>query len=69
MGRSEDITTLLCSVQHSTDVGPGDFQRIIESIMGLTAAQLGVNTDFEKQVNPTVALFWVTHLLTGVTVP
>lgn len=47
------ITTFLCSVQHSADVEPGDFRHIIESIMVLTAAQLGLNTDFQKLVNPT----------------
>ena len=47
------ITTFLCSVQHSADVEPGDFRHIIESIMVLTAAQLGLNTDFVKLVNPT----------------
>ena len=47
------ITTFLCSVQHSADVEPGDFRHIIESIMVLTAAQLGLNTDFQKLINPT----------------
>ena len=47
------ITTFLCSVQHSPDVEPGDFRHIIESMMVLTAARLGLNTDFEKLVNPT----------------
>ena len=47
------ITTFLCSVQHSPDVEPGDFRHVIESIMVLAAARLGLNTDFEKLVNPT----------------
>ena len=47
------ITTFLCSVQHSPDVEPGDFRHVIESMMVLTAARLGLNTDFEKLVNPT----------------
>ena len=47
------ITTFLCSVQHSPDVEPGDFRHVIESMMVLTAARLGLNTDFEKLINPT----------------
>jgi len=47
------IMTFLCSVQHSPDVEPGDFRHVIESMMVLTAARLGLNTDFEKLVNPT----------------
>ena len=47
------ITTFLCSVQHSPDVEPGDFRHVIESMMVLAAARLGLNTDFEKLVNPT----------------
>ena len=47
------ITTFLCSVQHSADVEPADFRHIIEAMMVLTAAQLGLNTDFQKLVNPT----------------
>jgi len=47
------ITTFLCSVQHSADVEPGDFRHVIESMMVLAAARLGLNTDFEKLVNPT----------------
>ena len=47
------ITTFLCSVQHSADVEPTDFRHIIEAMMVLTAAQLGLNTDFQKLVNPT----------------
>lgn len=47
------ITTFLCSVQHSPDVEVGDFRHVIESMMILTAAEYGLNTDFEKLVNPT----------------
>lgn len=47
------ITTFLCSVQHSPDVEPGDFRHIIEGIMVLAACENGLNTDFEKLVNPT----------------
>jgi S-adenosylmethionine synthetase len=47
------ITTFLCSVQHSPDVEPGDFRHIIEGIMILAASENGLNSDFEKLVNPT----------------
>ena len=47
------IVTFLCSVQHSPDVEPGDFRHIIETIMVLAATEYGLNTDFEKLVNPT----------------
>ena len=47
------ITTFLCSVQHSPDVEPGDFRHVIESMMVLAAAKQGLNTDFEKLINPT----------------
>ncbi|MBQ9308932.1 MAG: methionine adenosyltransferase, partial [Clostridia bacterium] len=47
------ITTFLCSVQHSPDVEPAEFRHIIETIMVLAAAKQGLNTDFEKLVNPT----------------
>lgn len=50
---SGKITTFLCSVQHSPDVGPADFLHIIESMMVLAACEIGLNTDFEKLVNPT----------------
>ena len=50
---SNRITTFLCSVQHSPDVEVGDFRHIIEGIMVLAAAEYGLNTDFEKLVNPT----------------
>lgn len=47
------ITTFLCSVQHSPDVEVSDFRHIIESMMILAASEYGLNTDFEKLVNPT----------------
>ena len=47
------ITTFLCSVQHSPDVEPSEFRHIIEAIMVLAAAKLGLNMDFEKLINPT----------------
>ena len=50
---SGKITTFLCSVQHSPDVEPSDFRHIIEGIMVLAACENGLNTDFEKLVNPT----------------
>ena len=50
---SGKITTFLCSVQHSQDVEPADFRHIIESLMVVAAVEYGLNTDFEKLVNPT----------------
>ena len=50
---SGKIKTFLCSVQHSPDVEPSDFRHIIEGIMVLAACENGLNTDFEKLVNPT----------------
>ena len=47
------ITTFLCSVQHSPDVEPEDFRRIIELLMITAASRYGLNRDFEKLVNPT----------------
>ncbi|MBR2258221.1 MAG: methionine adenosyltransferase [Blautia sp.] len=47
------IMTFLCSVQHSPDVEPGDFRHIIEGMMVLAASWYGLNSDFEKLVNPT----------------
>ena len=40
-------------MQHSPDVDPADFRHIIESIMVLAACENGLNTDFEKLINPT----------------
>ena len=50
---SGKITTFLCSVQHSPDVEVSDFRHVIESMMVLAACEYGLNTDFEKLVNPT----------------
>ena len=50
---SGKITTFLCSVQHSPDVEVSDFRHVIEGIMVLAACEYGLNTDFEKLVNPT----------------
>ena len=50
---SGKITTFLCSVQHSPDVEVSDLRHIIESMMVLAACEYGLNTDFEKLVNPT----------------
>ena len=47
------ITTFLCSVQHIRDVEVEDFRPIIEKLMVRTATEYGLNTDFEKLVNPT----------------
>ena len=50
---SGKITTFLCSVQHSPDSDPSDFSSIIENLMIAAATDYGLNTDFEKLVNPT----------------
>ena len=50
---SNRITTFLCSVQHSPDVEVSDFRHIIEGVMVLAAAEYGLNSDFEKLINPT----------------
>lgn len=50
---SGKITTFLCSVQHTADSEVDDFRGIIESLMVLTAAEYGLNSDFEKLINPT----------------
>ena len=47
------ITTFLCSVQHTPCSDVDDFRAIIESLMVLTAAEYGLNDDFEKLINPT----------------
>ena len=47
------ITTFLCSVQHSEEVEPEDFRPIIENLMTVAALEYGLNTDFEKLINPT----------------
>lgn len=50
---SNRITTFLCSVQHSPDVEVSDFRHILEGVMVLAAAEYGLNSDFEKLINPT----------------
>ena len=50
---SGKITTFLCSVQHTDGSEVEDFRGIIESLMVLTAAEYGLNSDFEKLINPT----------------
>lgn len=47
------ITTFLCFVQHTPCSEVEDFRAIIESLMVLTAAEYGLNDDFEKLINPT----------------
>ena len=47
------ITTFLCSVQHSESASIEDIRAIIEPLMVITAAEYGLNTDFEKLINPT----------------
>ena len=47
------VTTFLCSVQHTADSALEDFRSIIESLMELTAAEYGLNSDFEKLISPT----------------
>ena len=47
------ITTFLCSVQHSPDVEVEIFRPILVSLMAQAASEYGLNTDFEKLVNPT----------------
>ena len=47
------IIVFLCSVQHSPDVEVEIFRPILVSLMAQAAAEYGLNTDFEKLVNPT----------------
>ena len=47
------ITTFLCSVQHTDKVEVDDFRPVIESLMTIVATEYGLNTDFEKLINPT----------------
>ena len=47
------ITTFLCSVQHTADTDVEDIRPIIAPLMMLTAAEYGLNTDFEQLINPT----------------
>lgn len=47
------ITNFLCSVQHRPDVGPEDFESEIANLMGETAEEYDLNTDFDIMINPT----------------
>lgn len=47
------ITTFLCSVQHREETSVEEIRSIIEPLIALTAAEYGLNTDFEKLINPT----------------
>ena len=47
------ITTFLCSVQHTDKVEVDDVRPVIESLMTIVATEYGLNTDFEKLINPT----------------
>lgn len=47
------ITTFLCSVQHREETTVEEIRSIIEPLMALTAAEYGLNSDFEKLINPT----------------
>lgn len=47
------ITTFLCSVQHTKDATAEEIRAVIEPLMELSAAAYGLNTDFEKLINPT----------------
>lgn len=47
------ITTFLCSVQQREETTVEEIRSIIEPLMALTAAEYGLNTDFEKLINPT----------------
>ena len=50
---SGKIATFLCSVQHTEGSEVEDFRPIIESLMVLTAAEYGLDSGFEKLINPT----------------
>lgn len=47
------ITSFLCSVQHTEDSDVEDFREVIEALMTVTASEYGLNTNFEKLINPT----------------
>lgn len=47
------ITTFLCSVQHREETSVEEIRSILEPLMALTVAEYGLNTDFEKLINPT----------------
>ena len=50
---SGQITTFLCSVQHTPEASLETVRALVEPIMVLTAVEYGLNTDFEKLINPT----------------
>ncbi len=47
------ITTFLCSIQHDEEVSVEDFGPAIEAVMEMAAEEYGLNTDFERLINPT----------------
>ena len=47
------ITTFLCSVQHDAEAEMAEIRNLVTGLMVLTATRYGLNTDFEKLVNPT----------------
>lgn len=50
---SARIITFLCSVQHTEEADAEQIRSLVEPLMILTAAEYGLNTDFEKLINPT----------------
>lgn len=47
------ITTFLISTQHREDVTVGEIKPIVEAVMEMAALDYGLNTNFERLVNPT----------------
>ena len=47
------IKTFLCSVQTVPNTNPGEVHEFVGKLMKKTAAEMGLNTDFEILVNPT----------------
>ena len=47
------ITTFLCSVQHDAEAELEEIHKLVTGLMVLTATRYGLNTDFDKLVNPT----------------
>lgn len=47
------ITTFLCSVQHDAEAELDEIRKLVTGLMVLTATRYGLNTDFDKLVNPT----------------
>ena len=48
-----EITTFLCSVQHTEEANEADIRALVTPLMMLAASEYGLNTDFEKLINPT----------------